>query len=118
MLGGSTSNVELDEEATRLLGLPEEDGSATHNERVTELQYRLAWARSHLKIYGLVDNSARGVWVLTLKGREINRVEPGEVRRFIHARRVERQSRRRTSDGAITGPWPTQGREHQDRHSG
>lgn len=102
MLGGSASNVELDEETTRLLRLSEEDVSAPHNERITELQYRLAWARSHLKIYGLVDNSARGVWVLTLRGKEVDRVEPGEVRRFIHARRTERQSRRRTSGATIS----------------
>jgi restriction system protein len=41
------------------------------------LEYRLAWA--YLKIYGLLDNSRRGVWALTFKGREVKRVDPKEV---------------------------------------
>ena len=38
----------------------------------TELEYRLGWARTNLKNDGLIDNSQRGIWTLTLKGRRHN----------------------------------------------
>ena len=37
----------------------------------TEIYYRLAWARTHLKQIGAVDNTARGVWTITPAGRAI-----------------------------------------------
>ncbi len=36
----------------------------------TLLEYELAWVRTYLKQLGILENSARGVWVLT--GKEIN----------------------------------------------
>ncbi len=40
-----------------------------HNDGpVTEIAYRLAWARSYLKGMGLLTNSARGIWALTDEG--------------------------------------------------
>jgi restriction system protein len=34
----------------------------------TEIEYRLAWARTYLKGMGLLTNSKRGVWTLTEDG--------------------------------------------------
>ncbi len=34
----------------------------------TEIGYRLAWARTYLKYFGLLSNSARGVWAITEEG--------------------------------------------------
>ncbi len=56
-LGGSASISELDEEVTKNLNLTEEEITQPHNDRSTELEYQLAWARSYLKAYGLLDNS-------------------------------------------------------------
>ena len=36
----------------------------------SQIEYRLAWSRTYLKGMGLLDNSARGVWALTDKGRD------------------------------------------------
>ncbi len=82
-LGGSASIDELDEEVTKSLPLTEKDIAEPHDARQTELEYQLAWARTYLKGYGLLDNSSRGVWVLTPKGREVEAVEPREVERFV-----------------------------------
>ena len=38
---------------------------------MTEIGYRLHWARSYLKGMGLADNPRRGVWALTPAGREV-----------------------------------------------
>ena len=47
------------------LDLPSEALEKLHNPDTgndTEIEYRLAWARTYLKKYGLIDNSSRGVW--------------------------------------------------------
>ncbi len=61
-LGGSASILELDEAVTQRLSLTEQEVNQPHDERISELAYRLAWARTHLKMYGLMNNSERGVW--------------------------------------------------------
>ena len=82
-LGGSASISELDEEVARSLHLTDEDIAEPHDERRTKLQYRLAWARTYLKAYGLLDNSERGIWVLTPKGKETNSVDSRSVVRSV-----------------------------------
>jgi restriction system protein len=83
-LGGSALVSELNEEVTRGLNLTDEEIAQPHDERRTELQYRLAWARTYLKVYGLLDNSGRGVWVLTPQGKDTNTVDPHQVTRFFN----------------------------------
>ncbi|MCB0211323.1 MAG: restriction endonuclease, partial [Anaerolineae bacterium] len=53
----------------------------------TEVEYRLAWARTYLKKYGVLENSSRGVWALTPKGRQLDQVNPRGVRRFVQNQR-------------------------------
>src|SRR5438105_2656059 len=80
-LGDSASIHELDEEVISALDLTPAEISQLHGERgaKTELEYRLAWARTYLKAYGLVGNSARGVWSLTPRGVETHDVDPRKV---------------------------------------
>jgi restriction system protein len=69
-LGGSGSIEEIANTVIEALNLPENITSQPHNPEKssqTEMEYRLAWARTYLKKYGLLDNSARGVWALTKK---------------------------------------------------
>ncbi len=82
-LGGSALISELEEGVIKNLCLTEKEIAEPHNERQTKLQYRLAWARSYLKAYGLLDNSERGVWVLTAKGKDIDTVDLRQVVRFV-----------------------------------
>src|SRR5579863_9721097 len=82
-LGGSASVTELNEEVTKNLNLTDEEIATPHDERMTELEYRLTWTRHYLKAYGLLNNSERGIWVLTTKGKETERVDPPQVRRFV-----------------------------------
>lgn len=65
-LGGTASIHQIAEVVIQQLNLPEEIINRPHGQsRQTEAQYRLAWARTSLKNYGLVSNLRRGVWVLT-----------------------------------------------------
>lgn len=67
-LGGSGSIHEIAQSVIALKGIPDGLASVPHDPRKTsqtELEYRLAWARTYLKKYGLITNSARGVWTFT-----------------------------------------------------
>jgi restriction system protein len=85
-LGGSASVAELEDRVASLLKLSEEDIATLHKGNRTRLSYNLAWARTYLKKFGLLDNSSRGVWSLTPKGQQTDRVDPDEVKRFVVAR--------------------------------
>ena len=95
--GGSAYIDEITESVIRDLGLSEDDASQPHGSgRQTELEYRLGWARTNLKKYGLVANSNRGVWSLTPDGQETGNIDPQEVYRANwKAERIERESSKR-----------------------
>ena len=75
-LGGSASAEEIRDKVIALLSLPDDLATQQYvtkrgsQDGRTQLEYDLAWVRTHLKQLGLVENSARGVWALTRKGNE------------------------------------------------
>lgn len=86
-LGGSGSISEIDQKTIQLLNLSDKVVEYPHKTgNSTEVEYRLAWARTYLKKSGLLENSSRGIWSLTAKGREAHSVNPRaiveEVRRL------------------------------------
>ena len=81
-LGGSGSVEEISTHVSATLDLPDEVLSILHDpERSsqTELEYRLAWARTYLKKYGILDNSERGVWVIVPEKKDLTEVNPKKV---------------------------------------
>lgn len=38
---------------------------------MTEVEYRLFWARTYLKNFGAIENSKQKVWALTAKGTKM-----------------------------------------------
>jgi restriction system protein len=83
-LGDSASIPEMENEVATILHLTDEQINEIHRDNRTRFSYRLAWARSYLKKYGLLDNSDRGIWVLTDKGKQIKQVNPKDVIRYWH----------------------------------
>ena len=63
-LGGSGSNDEILACVISNLQLPDEVVDFPHkgSTSLSELAYQLAWARTYLKNYGVIENSARAVW--------------------------------------------------------
>jgi restriction system protein len=91
-LGGSGTIEEINTQAAEIAGLSDEQLDVPHNPEKggsTEVEYRLAWTRTYLKKYGVLENSSRGVWALTPKGRQTDRVNPRTVRRFVQAQQRE-----------------------------
>jgi len=87
-LGGSGSVDEIYDKVVELEKLPEDGLSQLHDperSNQTEVAYRLAWARTYLKKYGLLENSSRGVWALTAKAKETEQVDPQDVVRTVRS---------------------------------
>jgi restriction system protein len=60
----------------------------------TEVAYRLAWARTYLKKYGLLENSVRGIWSLNQKAKEADKLDPQKVVQVVRALdKKERESK-------------------------
>lgn len=66
LLGGSGSIDEINEKVYEVTGYEDEVLEIPHDENgvQSKVEYRLAWARTYLKKYGLIENSSRGVWSL------------------------------------------------------
>lgn len=85
-LGKSGTIEEIVDKVIELKAFPPEVQQIPHgNHRRSELEYRLAWARTYLKRVGAVTNSTRGVWTLTEKGAALTEKDcagiPKEVRK-------------------------------------
>ncbi len=97
-LGGSASISELDGAVIEAAGWTEPQQQVLHGDGPkTEIEYRLAWARTYLKGMGLLINSSRGVWSVTDVGRGASERElPG-----LHAAYTAAIRRRKNSQSAV-----------------
>jgi restriction system protein len=95
--GGTLTNAEIVDAVIRLMQLPDdvvERQQSGHN--MSEVEYRIAWAKSYLKQTGYLTQSTRGVWALTPEGKATDPVDEraivAEVRRAYYARKQAQQS--------------------------
>ncbi len=65
-LGGSGSIKEINAKVYEIAELTDEVLQIPHceNGTINEVDYRLAWSRTYLKKFGLLENSSRSVWAL------------------------------------------------------
>jgi restriction system protein len=79
-LGGSGNVVELNDKAIELAGYTEDQQAILHGTGPqTEIRYRLAWARTYLRVVGAVENSSRGVWAITEYGRSLQEFDMPQI---------------------------------------
>ena len=84
-LGGSGSNEEIYNRVLTITNLTKEVINEMHNFTMTEVEYRLAWARTYLKNFGAIESSKQRVWALTAKGKKMvkeKEIDPKEIRDF------------------------------------
>jgi restriction system protein len=104
-LGGSGTIEEINAKVAEIVGLSDEQLEILHNPDKggqTEFEYRLAWARTYLKKYDVLENSSRGVWALTSKGRQLDKVNPKVVERFV--REQSRKTQKVTVESEFDEP--------------
>ncbi len=103
-LGGSGTIEEITNKVIELEKVSQTAATAMHlNHSMTALEYRLAWARTYLKRVGAVDNSARGVWTVTEKGKTYTQADcdgvPSEVRKQDKANRAAKHATKKENVG-------------------
>ena len=84
MLGGSCKNDEINSKVAEILELSNEVQDIPHlnSSSLSEVNYRCAWARTILKNYGALENSARSVWTIKPEFTGIDSVDGAIVEKF------------------------------------
>ena len=84
MLGGSGKNDEINSKVADILELSNEVQDIPHlnSSSLSEVNYRCAWARTILKNYGALENSARSVWTIKPEFTSIDSVDGAIVEKF------------------------------------
>ncbi len=80
--GGKANIADLDKEAITIMNLSDEVVQIMHKKygKQSEVSYRMAWARTYLKKYGLIQNVDRGIWSFTDKfNGDIERISVNEI---------------------------------------
>jgi restriction system protein len=101
-LGGSGTIEEIYNKVTEIAGLTNAQLEVPHSGGKgyqSEVEYRLAWSRTYLKKYGILENSSRGVWSLTSKGTKIDHIDEKEVLRTLRS-----QFKKKHDDEEVEGP--------------
>jgi restriction system protein len=101
-LGGSASIAELDAAVIDRERFSAEQQDVLHGDGPqTEIQYRLAWARTYLKGMGLLANSQRGVWTVTEAGQDATQRQIGPLHgEFVEAYRRGKKKGGKKSNAA------------------
>ena len=85
-MGGSGTNEEIHNEVAEALHLSDDVLNEMHKDsNQTEFDYQLAWARTYLKMYGAISNSARSVWAIepAFMSVDIAKLDPNEIDKTV-----------------------------------
>ncbi|PWG03756.1 restriction endonuclease [Sphingosinicella humi] len=108
-LGGSASIEEIQDRLVSDMGLtPEQMEAAYPKSGALIAPDRMSWARSYLKIAGLLKRAGKGIWVLTDQGREATGMTPAQLKAHVkklsaphHASVVARRKQARAGEASI-----------------
>lgn len=83
-LGGSASIEEIQDRLISAMALTPDQMEAAYPKSGALIgPDRMSWARSHLKIAGLLKNAGKGIWVLTDLGREAVDMTPSQIKAHV-----------------------------------
>ena len=99
-LGGSGTNDEILNQVIKDLNIPDEVADITHMGKVnqSELSYQLAWARTYLSKYGVIQNSARSVWSITPNFVGVDVLDEKEIVASV----VKKNAKKRNKPATVT----------------
>jgi restriction system protein len=90
-LGGSANTDEIEEQIIQHLNLSDEQVNEIHRGSRTKLNYTLGWAKNILKNYDLLENSSRGIWSLTEKGKNVDTVDEKNVMQTVFEKNIKKK---------------------------
>jgi restriction system protein len=84
-LGGSGTVEEINTKVYEIAKLSDEILQVPHGDEGTrtEVDYRLAWSKTYLKKYGLLENSSRGIWALSKANIDVAKLDQNEIVRKV-----------------------------------
>jgi restriction system protein len=84
-LGGSGTVEEINRKVYEIAKLPDDILQVPHGDEGTtnEVDYRLAWSRTYLKKFGLLENSSRGIWALSKSDIDVKKLDHIEIVRTV-----------------------------------
>ena len=84
-LGGSGTIEEINSKVYEIEKFSDDILQVPHGEEgtVNEVDYRLAWSRTYLKKFGLLENSSRGIWALSKSDIDINKLDYLDIVRTV-----------------------------------
>ena len=101
-LGGSGTIEEINERVYQIANIPDETLQILHGENglQSEVDYRLAWSRTYLKKYGLLDNSARGIWALTKSDLNIDQIDSDQIVKTVREqhKQIEQKNKKEANE--------------------
>ena len=98
-LGGSASIAELDAAVIDRERFSSQQQDVLHGDGPqTEIQYRLAWARTYLKGMGLLTNSKRGVWTVTEAGQDAKEKQIGPLHSQFVAAYTKKRGQKKSGE--------------------
>lgn len=116
-IGDSGTIEEIVEKVTEIEGFTEQQQSVPHGDSPrSEIEYRLAWARTYLKGMGALINSSRGVWSTTELGRQLTpeQVVTLHAEYVAELRAARRQKRKSAAASEDAGAPETDGSAELD----
>lgn len=84
-LGGSGTNEEINEKVFKITKLHESILNIPHKEEgsISEVEYRIAWAKTYLKKFGALENSSRGIWAIATKDLNVSSLDATSIVRAV-----------------------------------
>lgn len=105
-MGGSGTNEEIHDALVDTLNLSDDVLNEIHKDsNQTEFDYQLAWAKTYLKKYGAISNSARSVWSIEPRFMSVDAesLDPKEIDKTVrNNNRIGGQEEKKSQDASNT----------------
>ncbi len=104
LLGGSGTIEEINQKVFEIEKIPDDILEIPHDEKGSnsEVEYQLAWARTYLKKFGVLENSSRGVWSIVSSAKNVEKINPQEVVKRV--REEDQHKKKNEGKGKESGP--------------
>ena len=100
------SNEEILNQVIADLAITDEIADISHqgNTNMSELQYQLAWARTYMKNYGVIENSSRSVWAIRPDFMGVNTLDEKAIVAAVVKKGAERRKNHTDSTSEQSEP--------------
>lgn len=98
-LGGSGTIEEINTKVYEIAHISDDILQIPHGEKgsMNEVDYRLAWSRTYLRKFGLLENSSRGIWALSKADIDTSKLDYIDIVRTVREQNRPNQPKNKTT---------------------